>query len=448
MGSKIFKYLNLHSYPLLFVLGSLVFYSVFAYGLDRTDFPKLLGLFAALFFFQWKLIQFEKWNLRFLLGAGLLFRLVFLLAVPNLSQDFYRFLWDGQLIINGINPYLHLPKELLHQPAFNIPHAEQLYNGMGTLSARNFSNYPPLNQIFFALTAALGGHTILGGLAATRALLIFADLGTLYFGRKLLKRFNLAPNTFFWYFLNPLVIIELTGNVHYEGVLLFFFVWAVHLLACGRWQWAGVAMGASISVKLVPLLFLPVFLKYLGFKKSVGFYSLAAVTCVLLFLPFYTPEFVQNYTRTLGLWFSNFEFNASMYNVVKAIGVDCFGAKPWELIKSYGQITPYLTVAVLLLFSFVPRNDTLPRVLRSILWVLAFYFFLAAVVHPWYVLFPLVLCLYTPYRFPLVWSGMVVLSYFAYSQLDFKENLGLLALEYGVVFSFIVYEMATLRHKT
>lgn len=433
---------------MLFVLGSLAFYGTFAHGLDRTDFPKLLGLFAALFFFQWKLLQFEKWNFRFLLGAGILFRLVFLWAEPNLSQDFHRFLWDGQLILNGINPYLHLPKELMAQTAFTLPHAEILFKGMGTLSANNFSNYPPLNQLLFSLTAGLGGTSILGGLVATRLLFVLADMGTLYFGRKLLKRFNLAPNAMFWYFLNPLAIIEITGNLHYEGTMLFFFVWAVYLLAKGKWRWAGVAMGASISVKLVPLLFLPVLLKYLGIKKSVCFYGVVALTCVVLFLPFYTPLVVQNYTQTLGLWFSNFEFNASLYNVAKWIGVHYFGAKPWELIKSYGQITPYLTVAVVLWFTFGPKNDTLPKVLNGMLWVLVFYFFAAAVVHPWYVLFPVVLCLFTPYRFPLLWSAMVVLSYYAYGQPDYRENAVLLALEYVVVFGYMAYEMATLRHKT
>lgn len=447
MASKFSTYLQLHKYPLLFVLGTLVLYGGFAYDLDRADFPKLITFFAALFFFQWKLIQFEKWNFTFLWVVGILFRLVFLFSEPNLSQDFYRFIWDGSLINQGINPYMYTPKELLQHSDFQIPNLALLYDGMGSLSARNFSNYPPLNQLLFTLAVGLGGKSILGTIVATRIILILSDLGILYFGKKLLKQFNIATNTIFWFFLNPLVIIEVTGNLHYEGVMLFFFVWCIYLLAKGRWVWAGLAMGASISVKLVPLLFLPLLLKYLGLKKATTFYLFTGLTCLLVFLPFNTPTFVQNYTQTLGLWFSNFEFNAGSYNLIKWIGVDYFGAKPWELIKSYGKIIPYLTLTTVLLFSFGSKNETLPKVLTNMMWVFAVYLLLTAVVHPWYLLFLILLSLFTPYRFPLVWAALSVFSYYAYSRPDYKESLWLLALEYGLVMGVMLFEIIKQHHK-
>ncbi len=439
--SVLLRYWNLHKYPLLFVLGSVLFYTSFAYDLERTDFIKLFMLFAGLFYFHFKLIQFEKWNFRFILVSGILFRLVFLFAEPNLSQDFYRFIWDGELIKNGINPYIHLPKELITQNNLPISNAQQLFDGMGELSAKHFSNYPPLNQILFAVSAFLGGGSILGSLITMRATIILADIGILFFGRKLLQNLNQSSHMAFWYFLNPLVLIELTGNLHFEGVMLFFFVWALYLVSAQKWMWAAPIYALSILVKLVPVLFLPIFLRYLGFKKSILFYVLIGVTCIGLMLPFYSPVFVDNYSETVGLWFSNFEFNAGIYNLVKKVAVDCFEAKPWLLVKSYGKIVAIAVIIFTLLMAFLRKNQDLISVITSMLMALTFYYLLSSTVHPWYIIFLLTLAIFTDYRYPIVWSFAVILSYWAYTNPEYEESLWLLSLEYLLVIGFLIYEL-------
>jgi hypothetical protein len=455
MPNRLLKYWNLHRVPILLAVLSSALYFVFAYHLERTDFIKLLTLCAALFFLCFKLVQFEKWNFKFLLTIGILFRLVFLFTQPNLSQDFYRFIWDGELINQGVNPYLFTPNEIMSRviPVLNqetiiqIPNQAELYEGMGSLSARHFSNYPPLNQLFFALAALLGGKSILGSVIAMRGTIILADIGIFYFGRKLLKNINQSPHLIFWYFLNPLVIVELTGNLHFEGLMLFFFVWALYLLSIHKWQWAAVVYACSISVKLVPLLFLPLFLKHFKLKKTIGFYAIIGLSCLLLFAPFYSSEFIDHYSKTIGLWFSNFEFNAGLWNAIKHLGIQ-FDAKPWELIKSYGKITPAMTIVIVLLFTFLRKNEKLPVLISSMLWVLTLYYFIATTVHPWYVIFLVVLTAFTKYRYAFIWSAAVVLSYYAYSQADFKESLWLLTVEYLAVFSFLIYELVTYRNKT
>jgi alpha-1,6-mannosyltransferase len=447
MAYSTITYLQLHKVSLILALLSMVFYYIFAYHLERTDFPKLLTLFTALFFLCYKLIQFEKWNLKLLLVIGILSRLVFLLTEPNLSQDFYRFIWDGQLVQNFINPYLEVPNSLISQPHLIIQNAEQIYQGMGSLSAMHFSNYPPLNQLLFALATFLGGKSILGSVIALRGIIILADVGVFYFGRKLLKKLNRSPYLIFWYFLNPLVVIELTGNLHFEGVMLFFFVWSMYLLSVNKWQWAALVLACSISVKLVPLLFLPLFLTHFGLKRSILFYILVGLTSVVLLTPFYTSEFIHNYSKTIGLWFSNFEFNAGLYNAVKQIAIQ-FDAKPWELIKTYGKITPILTIGIVLLFTFLRKNQDLLVLLSSMMWVLTLYYFLSATVHPWYIIFLVTLSIFTTYRYAVVWSAAAVLSYFAYTQLGFKESLYLLTIEYMTVYGYIIYEISIHRNKS
>ncbi|MGJ8715146.1 MAG: mannosyltransferase [Maribacter stanieri] len=385
-------------------------------------------------------------NFRFLLGLGIIFRLVFLFTEPNLSQDFYRFIWDGHLVANGDNPYLHTPDDLIKNMVSIIPNADVLYEGMGSLSARHYSNYPPLNQLLFALATFIGGKSIFGSLLVLRITIILADIGVFYFGRRLLKNLNKSPHLIFWYFLNPLVIVELTGNLHFEGVMLFFFILSMFLLSINKWKVAAVVMACSISVKLVPLLFLPLFSKYLGWKKSIIFYSIIGITSIVLFLPFNTPEFIDNYTKTISLWFSNFEFNSSIYNIAKKIAIH-FDAKPWEFIKEYGKVTPVLTIVTVALFTLLPKKYNLNRVLWSMMWVMTIYYFISTTVHPWYPIFLVLLSIFTTYRYAIIWSAAIVLSYFAYSQADFNENLWLLGIEYTSVFGYIVYEIVTHHNK-
>ena len=444
MASRISSYWNLHKFTILMVLASLLFYTSFAYDLVRTDFIKLISLFFALFFLCYKLIQFEKWNFNFLLISGILFRLIFLLVEPNLSQDFYRFIWDGELVLSGINPYLQSPDSIMENGGILLANAQELHNGMGSLSARHFSNYPPLNQLLFAISAFLGGKSIMGSLIAMRSIIILADIGIYYFGKKLLRYLNRSPYLIFWYFLNPLVIIELTGNLHFEGVMLFFFIWGLCLITLNKWLFAAIAFACSISVKLVPLMFLPLFISYFGFRKSMKFYIVLGLAILMGVLPFYSSEFLNNYANTVGLWFSNFEFNAGIYNLIKQIAIK-FDVKPWELIKIYGKLVPYIMIGFVLLLTFLRDNKKMPILISSMLWVLVLYYFLSSTVHPWYIIFLVGLSVFTDYRFPLAWSVVIILSYSAYENPEFKENLGFLFIEYFVVFGFMIYEIFKLK---
>ncbi len=439
MLKSLLKYWNLHKLAMLIILVSAVFYYTIAYHLERFDFPKLLGLYLALFFFCFKLIQFEKWNFRFLLIGGILFRLVFLMAEPNLSQDYFRFIWDGHLLLQGGNPYLFTPDALMESGAAQIPNASVLHEGMGALSSRNYSNYPPLNQLFFALAALLGGKSIMGTVLAIRLILIGADLGVYYYGKKLLMHLNRSPYLIFWYFLNPLVILELTGNLHFEGLMLFFFAFALYLFAVNRWIFSAILMGFSIALKLIPLLFLPLFLKNLGWIRVTLFNIVVVLVLTLSLIPLYIPEFFTNYAATLKLWFSNFEFNAGIYNLVKSAGRQ-LEIKPWELIIVYGKVAPAITLLLIGWLAFFRKGKSLDQLLLAMLLVISAYLFLATTIHPWYLIFPIFLCLFTNYRYPLVWSAVVVLSYSAYREIVIKESMFFLFIEYFVVFGFLVYE--------
>jgi len=321
---------------------------------------------------------------------------------------------------------------------------------MGSLSARHFTNYPPINQLCFYLAALFSSKSITGAVITMRLIIIAADIGVLYFGKKLLERLKLPSSRIWWYILNPFIIIEFTGNLHFEGVMIFFLIWSLYLLHTGKWKLAAVILACSVSVKLIPLMFLPIFFwwfsknkksKFPDFKKLILFYTIVITTIVVLFLPFFSMEFINNYSKTVGLWFNNFEFNASIYYLAREIGYAITG---YNEIKVIGRILPVIAVLIILSFSFFKKNITIPKLTTSILLAFSCYLFLSTTVHPWYISTLIALSLFTNYRFPLIWSVAIILSYLAYLSIgtsNKSENLWIIALEYGFVFFAFFWEI-------
>jgi len=442
------EYWKYNKVSILFAGIGILFYWNFAYQLERTDFIKMITLWGALFFVSYKLIQLHPNDTRFLTAIGILFRATFLFAIPNLSQDFYRFIWDGRMLLEGFNPYLSLPEILVQQDHPPIPQAIELYNGMGQLNGSHYTNYPPVSQLCYLIAALFAGKSILGSAMVLRLLILLADIGTLFFGKKLLTALNLPEKQIFWYFLNPFIIIEMTGNLHFEAVMVFFIIWSLYLLHKGYWYWAAMVLALSVSVKLIPLLFLPLFFQKFttsrskgfisGLGKLIGFYSIVMLTVLITFAPFLSEAFVLNFKKTISLWFQNFEFNASIYFIVRWIGYQIVG---WNIIETAGKILPLITISILILLTFFRKNRTTIELTSVMVLGICTYYFLSTTVHPWYIAVPLSICVFTRYRFPIVWSLVVILSYTAYLDPNFKENLWMVGLEYAVVFGFFFWEV-------
>jgi hypothetical protein len=298
-----------------------------------------------------------------------------------------------------------------------------------------------------------------------RVLIILADIGILYFGKKLLERLKLPVKNIFWYLLNPFVIIEMTGNLHFEPVMLFFLVWALYKLHQQQWILAAFLIACSVSIKLIPLLFLPLFFQWFispdnnviktknsedqkefilskfslfNIVKLSLFYVIILTTTILLFIPFYTPEIIGNYSSSVSLWFKNFEFNASFYYIFREIGYLFSG---YNEIAFIGKTTVVLTVLFLLYLTFFRKNKTFIQLITAMLFGLCFYYFTATTVHPWYLATPLILCVFTKYKFPVIWSLVIILTYQAYANHPWQENLWFVFTEYLIVFSFLIYEI-------
>jgi len=419
----------------------MVLYALLAYDLVRFEHFKLFTLYSFLFGCYYLILKQLKIKEQYLTYLAIGLRLVFLFAIPNLSQDFYRFIWDGRLIMTGLNPYLTTPNDLIFSQPTLFPQMKLLFDGMGPLSAGHYSNYPPIHQLPFIIAAIFSKHSILGAVIILRLLLISADLGILFYGKKLLRKLQLPTKNIYWFILNPLVIIELTGNLHFEGLMLFFFVMALYYIHTKKWHLAALTMAVSIAVKLVPILSLPLFLNKLGWKKSIRFYLSIGIVFALFFLPFLSGDFIKNYSATIGLWFSNFEFNASFYYLLKWV---LEATTNLTLIHSMRSIVIGF-LGILISCQLIQNKTKTSKLILSILWVLTGYYFVSTTVHPWYVISILLLSVFTSYKFARVWSYTLIFSYLAYNQFSVHENGYILALEYLPVWAVLVWELSNQR---
>src|SRR5690606_24770351 len=139
------------------------------------------AVFSVCFIFYWKIYLISSlreswWDL---LVLAIVLRLVLLFSIPQWSDDYARFLWDGQLVIEGVNPYTHTPTEVLEQwPLTNADLMERLFPLFN--SPDYHSVYPPSNQLVFAFAAYLSKGNVLSGVMMIRLILFVFEMLAFY----------------------------------------------------------------------------------------------------------------------------------------------------------------------------------------------------------------------------------------------------------------------------
>ena len=431
MKSPLFKYLAALSLLLLTIgLG---------YGPSQSDFGLISAFYIPFFLLYLLVFRFaDQKDIWFFIILGILMRASLLFALPNLSDDIYRFVWDGRLILNGVNPFNYLPSYYIEQ-GINLPGiTAELFAQLN--SPNYFTIYPPVCQAIFASSAWLFPESVLHSAIFMKVLLLAFEIGSIILLVKLLegKEENGNPNRkVLLYALNPLIIIEITGNLHFEGPMIFFLLLSIWLLRKNRWQASAVAMALSIASKLLPLMFLPFLIRRLGWKKSLQYFVITGGLLLLFFAPLLNGLFLSSFGSSLNLYFQKFEFNASIYYLLRWIGYQLSG---YNLIIAFGPGLAGLVLIGILWKAWKEKNPDMESLPLMMLFAIGLYLAGTTTVHPWYAALPLVLCLFTNYRFPVLWTGLIFLTYINYSYEPYLENLWIVGLEYSLVFGFFFYE--------
>lgn len=412
----------------LFLLGTAL---ILLAQVPRENFPLTLALFTVAFggMLGCYFLSDSKFSFWWLLGVGVFFRVSIFFLAPQWSEDGVRFLWDGELLRQGQIPYQMTPAQVQEQQGEEESgYRTQLFEELN--SPHYYSVYPPLNQLLFWGAAQFAQGQLEKGYLALRFLLLFGEVGVFLLLCWLLARFDLPQKQVIFYWLNPLVILEVVGNLHFEGLVLFFLVASLAAMSRQKLGFSGMFWGLAVGMKLLPLLFAPAFLFWKQTRKSFGFWGMAIATGLLCLLPLALGGSWQNFFQSLQLYQGKFEFNASVYYLLREVGNWLVGFNTISILTKLGTV---ITIAGAIWMSWKRSLATFEGMIG--LWVQLYllYFILQPVVHPWYLLPGLGLSVLTRQWTFLLWSFGAIFSYQAYSQNPVQEQALFLMLEYGLV---------------
>ncbi|MDH5366923.1 MAG: glycosyltransferase 87 family protein [Cyclobacteriaceae bacterium] len=424
--------------PIRYVAFGLFFIAIvlISYFFQRHQTFVVLPLYFLSFGSYWYLHKKnDSFTFKELFIFGLICRIILIPSLPILSDDIYRFIWDGRLLSQGVSPFAHIPAYYINFAHHGLAGITQtLFEKLN--SPEYFTIYPPVAQLVFLSAVFPFPENELGSIIIIRVLSLLAEVGTLYFMIKLLKKNSLPPHYAFLYFLNPLVILELTGSLHFEGFMIFFLMAGIYYYQKNQLTKSGLFWALAIGTKLIPLIFLPVLLFKNSIKSNIRFFSSLGITLCVLFIPFIDKTFISGLSSSITLYFQHFEFNASIYYIVREIG---FWVKGYNIIGTAGKvlaISSFISIITISIISWRRKWD----LGTSLMLIIFIYFLFTNILHPWYVTTILALSVFTKFRFTVVWTALIFLTYAGYSATDFQENLWLVIVEYLIVISVFANE--------
>lgn len=333
-----------------------------------------------------------------------LWQLPFLFKAPGVDDDVHRYLWDGRVQRLGYNPYIVVPSD----PALA---------GLHTPETRTLNNpevpspYPAGAQLFFRGVTAIHESVF-----ALKVAFVLCDFAIVLVLLDILRRSGEGAHWVLAYAWNPLLATEVAGSGHVDivGVLLLL----VSAAALGRrWRMvAALAFGLAVAVKLLPIVLLPLYWKYVRVRDA----ALAAVVVGLLYIPFLNHGRIP--IGSLGSYVQRFRFNDPVFATLEHV------ATP--------QLVVGLAALVGLLTAFWLRRKTLASS-DAFAWPMAASLLCAPVVYPWYLLWMLPFARSASTVPLIIWTVSIIPTYYVWH----LRTLGLpwlvpwwiMLLEYGSV---------------
>ena len=422
----------------------------------KMAFPPFLLLFSAQFLLfglaTW-LLRTRKLAFKAMLGLGILARLLLWSTEPVLEDDYWRYLWDGRVLANGINPYEHKPMDAALDQ-LNTDYRRKIgWKEYGTI-------YPPLSILVFAANHWIAADSLL----SLKFLLILFDLGTGIIVFLWLRTLGIDPKWAALYFFNPLVLKEIANSSHLDSIAVFFSVlagWFLQLELSGTRKtgtlerlrpWAALAF--AVASKTYPLIFVPLFLK-LHPQRLRGFLFFSLLLFILYFPMLHAGLSAVNGTEAFA---RHWIFNASLYRAAQ-MGLHWLGSWDFPIISTLASFLPekmlrnefpakvacgFALIAFLAWRSI--RHAKSQFLANEMLYAAGATLLLSPVANAWYVLWALPFACIARNAPWILFSFLVVGSYsWWYSPADAPIYRWL---EYGAFFAALVFWMQRSRQNS
>jgi len=383
---------------------------------------------------------------------AILYRATMLPVTPWLSDDIYRYLWDGRVLVHGINPYQWPPNapELARlRDAEIFPHIN--HSEIGTI-------YPPLLQAVF-----IGGQLLGGKILSLKILFTLIDILMLIILFKAMRQSKIDQRQVLLYAWNPLPILEISGSGHADGLVGLFFLLTVLRLGGEQFRSAAGFIAAGFLTKLTSALILP----FLWLRKHYREAMLIFAAIVLIaYLPFLDAG--DGLFSGLSTFSVKWRFNDSLFSLIfwpiekllpDSLVVFLMFEPGWEktakaLLSRRIDLALIITKTIVtslfigwmawLARNFLKEKNSPETWGRLIILLYGGLLLLTPTFQPWYLLWILPLLAIWPSRSLLLLSGTVFLSYWILQDYTttgvWRENALVKWLEFTPVFAMIFYD--------
>jgi hypothetical protein len=345
---------------------------------------------------------------------------------PGLSEDLYRYRWQGKLQAAGGNPYVETPQD---------PQWAHLKDGTWPLVTRKDlpSVYGPLLEGLYA-----GWYHVVNLLEKNeirqawwfKIPFALCELGAAFTLSRLLAAMGLPGAYLLLYLWSPLVVVEFWAQGHNDTLAVWLLLLALLAAVRNRWTWAFAWLTLSALTKFWPALLFPFFLLrreqdrwIFPWKPALISIPIAAAVC----LPYLRG--LANVHELLQGFLGGWRNNDSLYGLIHAAAGENFD-------EGTVIVTRLLVLSLAALWSL-----QLPLV-KAAKWVVVILLFLSANCFPWYLSWLVPFLAIYPGAPLLLWTALVVLSYhilIGYEILGVWQDSNMFrALEYLPVYGMLI----------